>query len=123
MRNIYTYIIGLVVGLLFFTIQSEAQTTSMIGGAKPKQKSIAVKLYPNPSNGVFKIEVIREGKEVVTAKLYDMTGQWVEDLSEELNLESGKVSADINLKDQTPGIYFLRVKSGSQSGAKKIVIR
>jgi hypothetical protein len=52
-----------------------------------------------------------------------MTGQLVEDLSEELNHESGKVSADISLKDQTPGIYFLRVKSGSQSEAKKIVIR
>jgi hypothetical protein len=123
MRNFYTYFIGLVVGLLFFTMQSEAQTTSMNEGAKPKQKSIAVKLYPNPSDGEFKIEVIRDGKGAVTAKLFDMTGQLVEDLSEELNHESGKVSADISLKDQTPGIYFLRVKSGSQSGAKKIVIR
>lgn len=123
MRNFYTYFIGLVVGLLFFTIQSEAQTTSKSEGVIPLQKNIAVKLYPNPSNGEFKIEVIRDGKGAVTAKLFDMTGQLVEDLSEELNHESGKVSADISLKDQTPGIYFLRVKSGSQSGAKKIVIR
>ena len=115
--------LGLVVGILFFSIQSEAQSLPENKETQMTKKSIVLSLYPNPSNGEFRIEMDLESKEELRVKLFDMTGKLVEDLSSELSRESGKVTADIKLKDTNPGIYFLRVESGKRSGAKKIVIR
>ena len=123
MRKLYTYMLGLVVGILFFSIQSEAQSLPENKGAQMTKKSITLSLYPNPSNGEFRIEMDLESKEELRVKLFDMTGKLVEDLSGELSIESKKVSGDIKLKDTNPGIYFLRVESGKRSGAKKMVIR
>ena len=123
MRKLYTYILGLVVGILFFSIQSEAQLLPENKETQMTKKSIVMSLYPNPSNGEFRIEMDLESKKELRVKLFDMTGKLVEDLSGELSIESKKVSGDIKLKDTKPGIYFLRVESGKRSGAKKIVIR
>jgi len=86
-------------------------------------KTISLNLYPNPSDGEFRVEMNPGDNGALTAKLFDVTGKLVEDLSGEMNFESGTVSADIKLKDVNPGIYFLRVESGERSGARKIVIR
>ena len=115
--------LGLVVGILFFSIQSEAQSLPENEGVQMTKKSIALSLYPNPSNGEFRIEIDLESKVELRVKLFDMTGKLVEDLSGELSFESGKVKGDIKLKDIKSGIYFLKVESGKRSGAKKIVIR
>ena len=123
MKKLYTYLLGLVVGILFFSIQSGAQSLPENKGAQTTKKSIVMSLYPNPSNGEFRIEMDLESKVGLRVKLFDMTGKLVEDLSGELSVVSEKVSADIKLKDTKPGIYFLRVESGKRSGAKKIVIR
>jgi len=123
MRKLYTYLLGLVVGILFFSIQSEAQSLPENKGAQMTKESITLSLYPNPSNGEFRIEMDLESKVELQVKLFDMTGKLVEDLSGELSSESGKVTADIKLKVTNPGIYFLRVESGKRSGTKKIVIR
>ena len=123
MRKLYTYLLGLVVGILFFSIQSEAQSLPENKGAQMTKESITLSLYPNPSNGEFRIEMDLESKVELRVKLFDLTGKLVEDLSGELSSESGKVTADIKLKDTNPGIYFLRVESGKRSGTKKIVIR
>ena len=110
-------------GVLFFAVQSAAQSLPVEEEAGLTKKSITLTLYPNPSDGEFRVEMNLEEKGVITAKLFDMTGKLVEDLSSELNYESGKVSGDIKLEELNPGIYFLRVENGRRSGAKKIVIR
>ncbi len=114
---------GLVAVLLFITFASEAQSLPVKKGEQAQQESITVKLFPNPSSGEFRIEVNLEEKGVVMAKLFDMTGKLVEDLSAELKFENGKVTGDIHLKDVTPGIHFLRIETGDRSGTKKIIIR
>ncbi len=123
MKNLRIYLLGLVATLLFVARQSEAQTTPVTEGEQPLQKNITMNLFPNPSNGEFRVEMELAEKHLLTAKLFDMTGKMVEDLSVELTQEPGKVTGDISLKEVTPGIYFLRVESGDRSGAKKIVIR
>ncbi len=117
------YLLGLVLGVILFPIQSEAQSLPENKGAQMTKKSIALNLYPNPCNGEFRIDIDLENKVELRVKLFDMTGKLVEDLSGEVSFESGKVSGDIKLKDIKSGIYFLRVESGKRSGAKKIVIR
>lgn len=114
---------ALLVGILFFALRGEALAQPSKEGEEQAKKSITVKLYPNPSNGEFRIEMNVEEKGKPTAKLFDMTGKLVEDLSGQLSHELGKVSGDIRMKDLIPGIYFLRVEIGGRSGSKKIMIR
>ncbi len=123
MRNFNTYILGLIAGILFFAIQPEAYSRTLNEGAPPMEKSITMNLYPNPSNGEFRIEMNVKEKGKLTARLFDMTGKLIEDLSEQLSLDLGRVSGDIKLKDLSPGIYFLRVEIGGLTGSKKIMIR
>lgn len=114
---------GLLVIILFFALQGEALAQPFREGEAQTKKSISVNLYPNPSNGEFRIEMNVKEKGKLTAKLFDMTGKLIEDLSGQLSHELGKVSGDIRMKDLSPGIYFLRVESGGRSGSKKIMIR
>lgn len=114
---------ALLAGFLFFALQGEALAQPSKEGEAQTKKSITVNLYPNPSNGEFRIEMNVEEEGKLTAKLFDMTGKLVEDLSGQLSHELGKVSGDIRMTDLSPGIYFLRLEIGGRSGSKKIMIR
>ena len=71
-----------------------------------------VKVYPNPSMGVFNIEVQSPEKESVLIKVIDMQGRLV---------NSMKANPNTNIKigwELRPGIYFLEV---TQAGNKKYI--
>jgi len=115
--------LGLCVLLLFVAFQSEAQTLPVHAGEQPEKVGITMKLYPNPSSGEFRIEISMEEKGTLTAKLFDMTGKMVQDLSDEVKEGSMMYSGDIRLEDLSSGIYFLRVESRGKSATKKVIIR
>ena len=123
MKNLYRYFLGLCVLLLFVAFQLEAQTLPVHAGERPEKVGITMKLYPNPSSGEFRIEISMEEKGTLTAKLFDMTGKMVQDLSDEVKEGSMMYSGDIRLEDLSSGIYFLRVESKGKSATKKVIIR
>lgn len=71
-------------------------------------------LYPNPSNGIFTIELTTKEKQ--TLQLFDITGNIV--LSE--TIENGK--AGIDASHLAAGIYNISIKGNNGSVNKKLVI-
>ena len=99
--------------IVIVTDKEEEKTTD-----KTKTDEI-MKVYPNPSSGKFKVEVM--GKEGVTTKLsvVDIKGRVV--FSKELE-GVGKFTETVNLKNEAPGNYIVTIEQGGEILKQKIQI-
>ena len=94
------------------------EVTSAVGINELKVESEKLKVYPNPSNGVFTIQ-----SSVVSQKslveIYNMLGEKV---YQQFNIQNP--TFNINLKGSPAGIYFYRVlsESGNVMGEGKLII-
>ncbi|MCI5058477.1 MAG: T9SS type A sorting domain-containing protein, partial [Flavobacteriales bacterium] len=70
-----------------------------------------IRLYPNPSNGTFRIEGI---KDVYPVSIHNTTGQQV---------FSGQVSKEIIQLDLEKGMYFVNIDLGGQIETKKLIVQ
>ncbi|MDR0419523.1 MAG: S8 family peptidase [Prevotellaceae bacterium] len=79
-----------------------------------KNQSIAVKIVPNPNQGLFKIQVEEEGGDM-KVDVYDMVG---------VRIHSNTVgyNQEINLGNIKPGIYFVKIFADKKSGQTKMLI-
>ncbi len=85
-------------------------------------KDEEIGIYPNPSNGVFKINFNAAGTTgYVTIQLVDIYGKVVLQQKEAVNA-SGNVSATINAQNMLAGIYEVRYNNGKMLKAQKLVI-
>jgi len=82
-----------------------------------------VKVYPNPSDGKFKLTFEFSGQEKISVKVFDITGKQVKDISDDLVKSERSVTADIDLESPSSGIYFVRIGWGKSILTKKIIIR
>jgi len=82
-----------------------------------------IKVFPNPSDGRFQLTLDYQGTEKVTAKVYDITGKQVKDISRDLVKENTSFTANVTLDNPKSGIYFLRVTVGKQVLTKKFIVR
>lgn len=74
------------------------------------------KVYPNPNNGQFNIELFKENHLVSKIYITDLTGRIVfvsEDVSKKMN---------INLSDKSNGTYFLHLVGENSKAVTKIVL-
>ena len=116
-------------GMLFFwflTCQpayafSDAELQFPVASEKPEAEKI--KIYPNPTEGRFHFNMAYEGSQRVVAKVYDLTGKLVKDLSDDLVKTDSSVSADVDMDQPPSGIYFLRIEIGSSITTKKIIVK
>jgi len=76
-------------------------------------------LYPNPASDRITIQV-QGGDDVVRMELFDLSGRSLEAWVPEEQISSGLRSYDKALKDFDPGIYFLRISSGSYNVVRKL---
>jgi hypothetical protein len=78
-----------------------------------------ITVYPNPSNGVFTVEIISEQMSAMNIEVFNSIG---ESIYSQLNIASK--AFNINLSTQPDGIYFYRVlsKTGNLLGDGKIII-
>jgi len=82
-----------------------------------------IKVFPNPSDGRFQLTLEYQGASKVTAKVYDITGKQVKDISEDLVKGNTSITANVDLDSPKAGIYFLRVTVGTQVLTKKFIVR
>ena len=125
MKKLSVYIIGmLVVGMLeSHAAFSQSVTNPEQGIVNNEQLSDQMKIFPNPSDGRFKLSMEYDGMKKIVAKIFDITGKLVLDISENLVINESTVSADVDLKVPNTGIYFLRIEIGKSAFTKKIIIR
>lgn len=77
--------------------------------------------YPNPFNPTTKITYSVPESAPVSIKVYDMTGQEVATLVNEVK-ESGTYEITFSAKDLSSGVYFYKMTSGNFSAVKKLNI-
>ena len=82
-----------------------------------------VKVFPNPSDGRFQLSFEYSGQEKIKAKVFDITGKLVEDITDDLVKSERSVTANIDLESPSSGIYFIRINGGTSLLTKKIIIR
>lgn len=82
-----------------------------------------VNVFPNPSDGRFQLSFEYDGHEKLKAKVFDITGKQVKDISDDLVKSETSVSANIDLESPGSGIYFIRIEYGKSIVTKKIIIR
>lgn len=86
-----------------------------------QKKESLFKVYPNPTTGLFTLELTIdqiEPMQQMTVEVYGMRGERV--LSEKVSSDQPHV---FSLSDRQPGIYIIRVLSGDQTGIARIIKR
>jgi hypothetical protein len=77
--------------------------------------------FPNPFNPTTTIRFyIGVGTMGLTLQVYDITGRVVETLIDDF-IESGNHEITWNAKQQSSGIFFVKLKSGGKSQTHKII--
>lgn len=82
-----------------------------------------IKVYPNPSDGRFQLSFEYSGTEKIHAKVYDLTGKLVKNITEDLVIVEKSVTASVDLESPGSGIYFIRIEWGKTLLTKKIIIK
>lgn len=88
-----------------------------IGSAMDNQ----VKLFPNPSNGLFRLETQLQGNAPVQVTITDMHGRSV--FRRDYGLSAGRFSETIDLMESSKGVYFVKLDVGGQVTVKKVVLQ
>lgn len=76
------------------------------------------KLYPNPSNGNFTMDLSNLKTNNVSISIYDVSGREI--YKKHNNIDDNKIN--INLTNVTTGLYYVSIITNSQVITKKIVI-
>jgi hypothetical protein len=121
MKKSSIFIIGILAGTLFLSQPLLSGPVKVPYGTD--KETTEIKVFPNPSDGRFQLVVDYSGKEKVTAKVFDITGKMVKNITEELEIGETSVTANIDLEAPSSGIYFIRIEMGKQLLTKKIIIR
>ncbi len=88
-------------------------------GLPESQLTSVLEVYPNPSNGQIKIEVLHVGSAQLQLQLIDMQGKKVYERSEKMVDEW---NTSLNLQHFPKGIYSLKMILGNEVQTRKIVI-
>ena len=77
----------------------------------------SVKLYPNPSNGLFTLELNNSNNEEFIVEIYNVIGKIVYTAKISDNL------TDINITEMSAGIYYVSINNGVNRKVSKIMIQ
>jgi len=81
----------------------------------------SVKIYPNPSNGQFSVEVETENNLTAEVVVYDLTGRII--LSQQNVLHSGVNAISMNVEGVASGTYVLQMKSGDKQYVATFIVK
>ena len=103
---------------------SSDSTTSIINilsnGVDELQNVNGWKIYPNPSNGTFTMEIELSQNEKTELKVMNALGQVI--TSENHNFVLGNNKLSLNLSGSPKGIYFVQLRTSSSILRQRIVI-
>ena len=90
------------------------------GVATVTAKGVNVTVFPNPSDGNFTISYQLDSRQVMQMEVFSVTGQKIATPLAGRQQEPG--TYDVNCTIQIPGMYWIRVTSGSEVFCKPIVV-
>lgn len=95
---------------------SDQQNTTMLVPEK-KQNDKLFSVFPNPANDILNLEKLNNKGEKVLIELFNIAGV----LQKKMTTEN--TNQLINLSDEVPGIYFLKISSENKLQSERIIIR
>ncbi|MEM8889454.1 MAG: PKD domain-containing protein, partial [Bacteroidota bacterium] len=101
------------------TVSMEVEVSSATS-ISPDQL-LAVSVYPNPSTGIFFLEIEDLKGDKLNIQVTDIRGRQV--LASDLKVLGAKAKEQIDLSGNPQGIYFLNVQAGKKRFVKKISLR
>jgi len=119
----------LFMGILLGTIivsQHLFSRSDVVRGDDPtgtEQTVNEINVFPNPSDGRFQLSFEYSEKGEINAKVFDITGKLVKNITEDLVIGETSVTATIDLESPGSGIYFIRIEMGGKMLTKKIIVR
>ena len=90
--------------------------TSVVGTEEYGMKK-DIEIFPNPTGGIFTIAALSGIGNQYSIEIYNLFGENI--YSERINSDRAKV----DLSNQQSGIYFLKVKTETESFTQKIIIQ
>ena len=108
----------LFVSLVSFTLQLWATGPEFRDGNLPDELKLELSVYPNPSTGVFFLNIKSEVQQVLKVKIVNLIGQPVEQLEVTTNNETR-----FDLSNLPKGFYFIKAEIGKQELIKRIVVQ
>jgi len=91
---------------------------STLGTSETEKAEEGIKIYPNPSKGIFTIEA--EGGNGISYTVYAMDGKLVNATKE---VKGGKIREEVNLSYLPSGVYIVQVDKDGQKISKKLIIK
>jgi hypothetical protein len=101
---------------MYVDVRSSYETINSVGSIAG---SDLMKVYPNPSNGLFNVSFELPSQEDVTVAVYDMMGNQVANVIEG-QLQKGAYTVD--LTDKAAGMYFVRMTAHNQVFNQKVIV-
>ncbi len=125
MKKHTAYLIGIFFGLTLLSYSAYSQSADKSGAAKLNTELLTeqLKVFPNPTDGRFQLNLAYDGQEKVSAKVFDITGKLVKDIAGDLVIGKESVTAEVDLQNPRSGFYFLRITIGRSTITKKIIVR
>jgi photosystem II stability/assembly factor-like uncharacterized protein len=93
-----------------------------IGINEEHQNVSALNVFPNPSNGSFKIDIRNLIGQHIELAIFDLLGKQVY-MSEESTISNGSMTKTIDLNLCPKGMYFVRVRDGAKVYSEKVVVQ
>jgi hypothetical protein len=78
-----------------------------------------ITLHPNPSNGIFNMELPSIGQ-LISITVENSDGKLI--YSEQLDYSATTSTHQLDLTKSRPGVYFVRISSNNQTVVKKVVV-
>jgi hypothetical protein len=99
---------------LWATLAGWDQNTAVVS----ENENSEVSVFPNPSDGIFTIQIQPEINTKTNIGVFSLSGSKVAAM---ITVQHSKIS--INLAGQPKGIYLLKMETGETSFTKKLVVR
>lgn len=117
MKNFLLSFLFLTVSLLTFSNVAMAKEGSH-NKKSPKVQSITI--YPNPTQGQFKVQIENANHQKVSITIYNTLGKTI--LTENYLNTPANFSRAFNFEDEKSGLYFVSVQVGEKTLTKKVVV-
>lgn len=102
----------------YFTVGFSVQSTPV---NNPLSANLDLSISPNPSNGIFQIQIQEELGADITFDVSDSNGRNI--LKETYNHQPGNsFTKSLDLSEAPQGVYFLRIISGNKVGTRQLLV-
>jgi hypothetical protein len=93
---------------------------TICGGIAEHSFSNSVNVYPNPSAGVFTLNITNADFKELVITIYDIQGRMVYS-ADDKNITKD-YSRKINIADLSKGMYYLKLDNGAETKTEKLII-